>query len=257
MNHRLWARRNRFFALLLTIVLLAGLVSIPALADGRCHGENNPSRKEHEDGVYSDAHYYSDPHESTTATCTTGGQLTYQCLYCDYQLTVETGALGHDWGEWTDSKAGTCTEEGEQVRHCTRAGCTEEETRKTAMDPDNHSWGEWQEIQAGTCRSAGVQQRTCSACGKTETRETALNPDNHVWGEWQVIREATCVDKGLQERTCTICGEKETYEPDPDPTNHAGKTELRDAAEATCKKKGYSGDLRGVAGRGDHWNVYL
>lgn len=46
--------------------------------------------------------------------------------------------VGHQWGDWTVTKAATCTEPGEKTRTCTL--CNEEETQ---VIPANgaHSWG--------------------------------------------------------------------------------------------------------------------
>ena len=74
-----------------------------------------------------------------SATCTEdGNHAYYECSVCgdwfedatgavkitDY-LSVIIDALGHDWGEWVQTKAPTTTEEGEETRTCSRCGETE------------------------------------------------------------------------------------------------------------------------------------
>ena len=74
-----------------------------------------------------------------SATCTEeGNHAYYECSVCgdwfedatgavkitDY-LSVVIDALGHDWGEWVQTKAPTTTEEGEETRTCSRCGETE------------------------------------------------------------------------------------------------------------------------------------
>ena len=66
----------------------------------------------------------------TAPTCTEAGFTTYTCDRCgDSYWDTEVPALGHSFGEWTDSKAATCTEKGEQTRTCTR--CEAKEIRET------------------------------------------------------------------------------------------------------------------------------
>ena len=67
------------------------------------------------------------------ATCTTDGltEGSY-CSVCDATITAQEviPATGHAFGEWTETKAPTCTEDGEQSRSC--ANCQETETETIA-----------------------------------------------------------------------------------------------------------------------------
>ena len=65
----------------------------------------------------------------TQPTCTEAGFTTHTCACGDSYQDAAVPALGHSFGEWTDSKAATCTEKGEQNRACTR--CEAKETRET------------------------------------------------------------------------------------------------------------------------------
>ncbi len=68
----------------------------------------------------------------TPATCTEPGshdEVVY-CTKCDDELsrtTVTDPALGHDWGEWVETRPATQDEDGEETRTCQR--CHETETR--------------------------------------------------------------------------------------------------------------------------------
>ncbi|MER2024501.1 MAG: InlB B-repeat-containing protein [Eubacteriales bacterium] len=91
------------------------------------------------------------------------------CKGCSAELsrtTVEDAALGHNWGEWTETKAPTCTEPGEETRTCER--CSEKETR--VIDAVGHDWGEWVVTKEVTDTEDGEETRTCTRCKETETR---------------------------------------------------------------------------------------
>jgi len=68
----------------------------------------------------------------------------------------------------------------------------------------------------------------------------------HEWGiEYTVETPATCVAKGVGHKNCTICGQpaEDAIEIPVDPTNHTGNNTVEGKIEATCGKKGYSGDI--------------
>lgn len=108
-------------------------------------------------------------------------------------------ATGHQWGDWTVTKAATCTEPGEKTRTCTL--CNEEETQ---VIPANgaHSWGEWKTIQEATCTTNGVQERECSLCHEKETK--LILELGHSYAE-EVVKP-TCDQPGYTVYTCTRCG---------------------------------------------------
>ena len=65
----------------------------------------------------------------------------------------------HKWGDWTITKAATCTTEGEETRVCTIDGT--KETRPIAIDPNAHLWGDWIITTPATATAEGVETRTC------------------------------------------------------------------------------------------------
>ena len=98
------------------------------------------------------------------ATCTTA----QTCTVCGKELTPATD---HAWGKWTESKAATCKEAGEEKRICTVCGESVFETRATDK-LTNHAWGEWTETKAATYNEPGEEKRICTVCGESvfETR---------------------------------------------------------------------------------------
>lgn len=77
-------------------------------------------------------HAESEPvrENEVAATCTTDGKYdeVIYCSVCGEELSYETvtvKATGHAWGEWTQVKAPTYTEIGEEMRTCAVCGMTE------------------------------------------------------------------------------------------------------------------------------------
>ena len=124
----------------------------------------------------------------TAPTCTEAGFTTYTCAVCgDSYVGDETAALGHSFGEWTVTKAATCTGKGEETRACTRCGAAE--TREVAAL--GHSFGEWTVSKAATCTEAGEEARACTRCGEKETRPVGK------------------LGHDFKDGVCTRCGEKD------------------------------------------------
>ena len=71
----------------------------------------------------------------------------------------------HSWSEWTQTKAPTETEKGEEKGFC--SVCGEEVTREIAAL--GHSWGAGKVTKAATPTATGVMTYTCTVCGATRT----------------------------------------------------------------------------------------
>ncbi len=130
----------------------------------------------------------------TAATCTEAGvEDTVKCKECGY--VVSGGgvipAQGHKMSNWTQTKAPTCEDKGEETRNCTVCGKNPETRSVAAL---GHKFGAWTVKTAATCTANGVETRTCT-CGKSETRDIAktAHPDTdgnkicdacgHDWNE--------------------------------------------------------------------------
>ena len=69
---------------------------------------------------------------AVAATCTTAGKTEgSHCSACGEILVAQEviPATGHNFGEWTETKAPSLTEDGEETRSCQNSGCNETETR--------------------------------------------------------------------------------------------------------------------------------
>ena len=61
------------------------------------------------------------------ATCTKSGYIISECA-CGTQTSETIPAAGHDWGDWSETKAATTTEDGSEQRTCKTCGETETQT---------------------------------------------------------------------------------------------------------------------------------
>ena len=103
--------------------------------------------------------------------------------------------IKHVFGEWTVTKAATCTETGVSTRTCTVCGAEETLT----VPALGHKFGEWTVTKAATCTETGVSTRTCTVCG--EAKETKDIPAlGHKAGT------VYAMDKDSHWLTCTVCG---------------------------------------------------
>ncbi len=148
----------------------------------------------------------------TDPTCGVDGSSVQRCEICgDTRIQVLPATGAHTWGEWTVTKAATCTEAGVKEAKC--AVCS---AAKTEAIPATgaHTWGDWVVTKAATCTEAGVKEAKCTVCGGTKT-EVIPATGVHTWGEWTVTKEATYVDAGEKTRTCGICGAAEKAQTEP------------------------------------------
>ena len=131
-------------------------------------------------------HYYTDDWSSGS---TTHWKV---CYYCK-EVNQDTVA-NHTFGDWTETKPATTTEEGLKERTCSVCEYTQEETIPVhTHDVHDKAWkyddtNHWQE---------------CS-CGEK------LNVANHAYGEWRVTKPATETEEGSKARDCTVCDHVQT-----------------------------------------------
>ena len=157
-------------------------------------------------------------HDAVPATCTNDGTVEYwHCTKCGKDYSDAAGALeltslvapalGHDWDQWIEDTAATCTEKGLRHHTCLRCQATEEEVLEAlGHDMTHHA------AKAATCVAEGnIEYWTCARCQKSFVDEAGT--------------------REVQNVTLPV-----------DPDNHAGNTEVRGQRDATCTEDGYSGD---------------
>ena len=165
------------------------------------------------------------PHANTEirddkeATCTEDGYTgdTY-CVDCG--MLIAEGevieANGHSFGEWTETKAPSCTEAGVETREC---ACGETEEREVAANGHKHE----AVVTAPSCTDKGYTTYTC-ACGDTYVGDE-VDATGHKYAS--VVTPPTTEAEGYTTHTCEHCGDSyvDSYTdklPVPDPDN--GKT---------------------------------
>ncbi len=170
-------------------------------------------------------------------TCTVDGSKSRHCVYCEQTTDVTAiDALGHDMGDWQQTKAPTCTERGEQRRDCTR--CDHYETKTTGVlghvdgevvvenrvEPDCTTEGHYDNVVYCTRCNAELsrENKTISALGHDVVHHEA--------------KDATCTETGWEAYdTCKRCEKLNTYKEIP----AKGHVEVVDKAIApTCTKTG-------------------
>ena len=82
---------------------------------------------------------------------------------CGHEVTE--GKTAHTFGDWTITKAATCTDEGIKTGVC--KVCKKEVTEK--IDAKGHSYGEYVSNNDATTEKDGTKTRTCEVCGNKET----------------------------------------------------------------------------------------
>ena len=207
-----------------------------------CGYEQIDSYREHQ-------HYYTDDWSSGS---TTHWKV---CYYCK-EVNQDTVA-NHTFGDWTETKPATTTEEGLKERTCSVCEYTQEETIPVhthdvhdkawkyddtnhwqecscgeKLNVANHTFGDWTETKPATTTEEGLRERTCSVCEYTQEEtipvhehsihdETwkyndtehwqecscgeKLNVANHIYGDWRETKPATETEAGSRERDCTVC----------------------------------------------------
>ncbi len=103
-------------------------------------------------------------------TCTTAGSYdtVTRCERCNEVLeTVHTDveALGHNFGDWEETTAPTCTADGEETRGCSRCDATETQP----IEALGHAWDEGVVTAQPTDSKDGEKLYTCARCGETYT----------------------------------------------------------------------------------------
>ena len=175
------------------------------------------------------------PHTGGQATCT------------EYALCAQ---CGQPYGDLLPHASGKAYEK-DPYNHWHRCKDCNAVTEKTA-----HTLT-WVTDKAATEDATGLKHQEC-VCGYITGKDTVIEklPHTHVGIRGTEAVPATCIKEGTAAYwTCSSdkCAGK--YYEDAecktllknivlpvDPENHSGKKEVRDAVEATCGEKGYSGD---------------
>lgn len=171
-------------------------------------------------------------HSAVPATCTQSGTYGYYTgsdggYYGEADSATEITqadtiqpALGHDWGEYTVTRAATCYADGVETSYCSR--CSATKTRSISSSTA-HTLVHHDEVPVTDCTVGGViEYWACSICGKAfsdsnasgelEEGEWIIQPSSHVPGNAQIENEVepTCTEEGCLEAVtyCQVCGKE-------------------------------------------------
>lgn len=126
-------------------------------------------------------------HSGGKATCTAKAI----CEVCG-QPYGKTG--DHEWGEWQQTKAPTCTEKGTETRVCKN---NPEHTETRDVEKAAHDVGtNWLQDETN-------HWKECTVC------HTKSDIAAHDFGEWTEVTAPTYVADGAKKRTCNTCGYSE------------------------------------------------
>lgn len=151
-------------------------------------------------------HQWSDMYTTDREpTCDVPGLESQHCVVCGISKEGsgrEIPRLAHVYGEWTETKAATCTAAGSKERKCSLCGDVETEV----IPALGHNWDDGVVTTSPTCVSAGERTYTCQRCGETRTEEIPADPSNHVHQATVVTKKATPLEDGAEQVVCTDCG---------------------------------------------------
>ncbi len=111
----------------------------------------------------------------------------------------------HTWGEWTESKSATCTEDGLEIRKCTICGVQDEETQ--VIKALGHLLSESGiVVNEATCGTEGEETYLCTRdnCDYKETKVLSATGE-HKYGDWITDADSTEEKEGKRHRICSVC----------------------------------------------------
>lgn len=151
----------------------------------------------------------AEPTETKAATCTEDGEKIWRCV-CGEEHTETITASGHSWTEVYEEA--DCTHAGRVKKTCSICGEIEyDEETFAEIDPQlDHSWEDVEEVPA-TCIAAGTSAgKVCTVCGTFEgCDEIPVDTEHgHAWDEGVEDGENICENGGTLVRTCTLCDEE-------------------------------------------------
>ena len=127
---------------------------------------------------------------AVAATCTTAGKTEgSHCSVCGEVIVAQTTipATGHNFGEWTETKAPSLTEDGEETRSCQNPGCDVSETRAVKAVIYTITY----DANGGTGAPAAQQKLKGAALTLSSTKPTY---SGFTFKGWALSNTATTVD---------------------------------------------------------------
>ena len=166
--------------------------------------------------VQTEAHDWQQT-DSTDATCTAKGTVSYECTVC-HAAKTETGDFGGHTLTFVPAAAGVDCEHYGVIAHYICGVCGKTFTDETAAveitDVSDHVYGAHtpgetaqENVVPATCTTPGSAKNVtrCAVCSEVIASEDVTLPideNAHVWNEWTTDVPATCTADGTEIRTC-------------------------------------------------------
>lgn len=181
-------------------------------------------------------HTWDNGKVTTEATCEHTGVRTYTCSICGETKEEETPKTDHTYDDGTVTKKPTCIETGIKTYTCTVC----QKTKTEEIPATGHQHTEIRNKKEATCIETGYTGDTyCKDCGTKLSSGEVISKKAHDY-EVKDRQKPTCTTDGYVLSVCKVCrDEKQEILP---ATGHQ-HTEIRNKKEATCKDKGYTGDV--------------
>ena len=135
--------------------------------DGYTEYKNSLTGKTKQEAIPATGKHTYEVTDSTDATCTEAGSVTYTCSVCGDTYTEETDLAEHTY-EVTETTDATCTEDGSTTYTCSVCGDTYKET----IPATGHDDGEWTVTKSAGAFSTGTKELRCTVCGEVLDTET-------------------------------------------------------------------------------------
>ena len=179
--------------------------------------------------------------ETTPATCTELGVMTYTCGNCGDAYTEAINTIAHTYTETVKEdcivSAATCVTKAVYYKSCS-CGAKSTETFETDVNANNHVNTSNVEEQAATCSAVGYTAGVfCNDC-QTYTQgheEIAIDADAHSYGDWTQTTAPSCIAEGVKTRVCAHNDQHKETEPVAKVSHAMTYTAAQDA---TCQAAG-------------------
>ena len=135
--------------------------------DGYTEYKNSLTGKTKQEAIPATGKHTYEVTDSTDATCTETGSVTYTCSVCGDTYTEETDLIDHTY-EVADTTEATCTKSGSTTYTCSVCGDTYKET----IPATGHDDGEWTVTKSAGAFSTGTKELRCTVCGEVLDTET-------------------------------------------------------------------------------------
>ena len=130
--------------------------------------------------------------------------------------TTASGACAHEWGDYVEEVAATCSSVGMKVRYCKNCKAPDPETVEIPKLAHTES-EDFKTLADPTCSAAGYKTKYCMVCGVNldgTGEDIPADSKKHNVESWTVTSPVSLFNQtgGKREGICTLC--KQTVKED-------------------------------------------